>query len=167
MENLARREYDSDADKKVKEELQIAGIPIVRVGLINNEVKTYYIGILNGFVFIRAWSYWVVKGNMPLEYANHLYDNYQDLNIRVNGDCGNPSPKGRTKNKDYNKLIVPYVNKWRNKEISTEELEKIGKEIEYQGEQVIDIYHIDTQLGLCKFAEVIKNNNINSEIIED
>lgn len=166
MENLARREYDSDADKKVKEELQIAGIPVVRVGLMNNEVKTYYIGILNGFVFIRAWRYWMVKGNIPLENAQYLYDNYKDLDIRVAGHCGNPPPEEWAKNKDYDKLIVPYVNKCRNKEISTEELEKIGKEIKSQGEQVIDMYHIDTQLGLCKFVEVIKNNNIQSEIIE-
>ena len=49
MENLARSEYDFDADKKVKEELQIAGIPAIRLGVIENEVKTHYIGILNGF----------------------------------------------------------------------------------------------------------------------
>ena len=91
MENLARREYDPDADKKVKEELQIAGIPVVRVGLMNNEAKTYYIGILNGFVFIRAWYYWIVKGNMPIEYAQYLYDNYQDLNgvkiVELKSNC--------------------------------------------------------------------------------
>lgn len=34
MENLARSEYDFDADKKVKEELQIAGIPVIRLGVI-------------------------------------------------------------------------------------------------------------------------------------
>ena len=167
MENLARAEYDLDADKKVKEELQIAGIPVVRVGLINNEVKTYYIGILNGFVFIRAWYYWIVKGNMPLENAQYLYDNYKDLDIRAAGHAGNPPPKEWSKNKDYDKLIKPYVNKLLNKEISAEELDKIGKDIISQGEQVIDIYHIDTQLGLCKFAEVIRSNDIHSDIIEN
>ena len=167
MENLARREYDSEADKKVKEELQIAGIPVVRVGLMNNEVKTYYIGILNGFVFIRAWRYWKVKGNMPLENAQYLYDNYKDLDIRVAGHCGNPSPEEWAKNKDYDKLAKPYVDKLIKEEITMEELESISKEIASQGEQVVDLYHIDTQLGLCKFAEVIKSNNIYSDIIED
>ena len=167
MDNLARREYDQDADKKVKEELQIAGIPVVRVGLINNEVKTYYIGILNGFVFIRAWRYWVVKGNMPLENAQYLYDNYKDLNIRVAGHCGNPSPDEWAKNKDYDKLMKPYVNKLINEQITMEELENISKDIASQGERFVDVYHIDTQLGLCKFVEVIKNNNIQSDIIED
>lgn len=167
MDNLARREYDSDADKKVKEELQLAGIPVVRIGLINNEVKTYYIGILNGFVFIRAWYYWVVKGNMPLEYAQYLYDNYKDLDIRVAGDCGNPPPKQWAKNIDYKKLTKPYIQKFLDKEITGKELEQIGEEIAAQGEQVIDLYHIDTQLGLNKFVEIIKTNNIQTDIIED
>lgn len=167
MENLARSEYDFDADKKVKEELQIAGIPAIRLGVINNEVKTHYIGILNGFVFVRAWYYWVVRGNMPLEYAQYLYDNYKDLNIRVDGNCGNPPPSEWARNKDADKLYKPYINQWKNKEITTEELERLCKEIDKQGKQVIDTYHIDTQFGLCKFAEVIKKNNIQSEIIED
>lgn len=167
MENLARREYDLEADKKVKEELQIAGVPTIRIGLMNNEVKTYYIGILNGFVFRRAWNYWVVSGNMPLEYAQHLYDNYKDLNIRVAGHCGNPPPKEWAINKDYHSLMKPYVDKWINKEISNGELDDIGNKIRHQGEQVVNMYHIDTQLGLCKFVETIKNNNIQSEIIEE
>lgn len=103
---------------------------------------------------------------MPLENAQYLYDNYKDLDIRVAGDAGNPPPKEWAKNKDYDKLIKPYINKLRNKEITTEELENISKEIASQGEQVVDSYHIDTQLGLCKFVEVIKNNNIHSDIIE-
>lgn len=167
MENLARNEYDFDVDKKVKEELQIAGIPVVRLGVINNEVKTHYIGILNGFVFVRAWYYWVVRGNMPLEYAQYLYDNYKDLNIRVDGNCGNPPPSEWVRNKDADKLYKPYFNKWKNKEITTEEMDNICKEIDKQGEQVVNTYHIDSQIGLCKFAEVIRENNIQSEIIED
>lgn len=167
MENLARHNFDSEADNKVKEELQIAGIPAVRVGRIDNEVKTYYIGILNGFVFIRAWSYWIVRGYMPLEHAQYLYDNYKELNIRVCGHCGNLSPQKWSKNKETSKLFKPYVDKMLDGEITREELNKIYEEIKSQGEQVIDMYHIDTQLGLCKFAEVIKNNNINTDIIED
>ena len=168
IDNLARRNYDREADLKVKEELQIAGIPVVDLyGYINNEVKTNYIGVLNGFVFIRAWTYWIVRGNMPLERANELYAKYKDLQIRVAGHAGNPAPKGWTRNKDYNKLVAPYVEQFRNEEITMDEFIKIGNEILEQGEQVITSYHIDTQLGLCKFVEFIKNNNIQTEIIEE
>lgn len=166
MDNLARREYDPEADKKVREELQLAGIPVVRVGLIENEVKTYYIGILNGFVFIRAWYYWIVKGNMPLEHAQYLYNNYKDLDIRVAGHAGNPPPEEWSKNINYRKLMEPHTRKFFDKEITSDELTEISKEIAAQGEQVVDVYHIDTQLGLNKFVEVIKSNNIVSDIIE-
>ncbi len=30
-------------------------------------------------------------------------------------------------------------------------------------EKVVEYYHIDTQLGLCKFAELITENNIVTE----
>lgn len=133
LENLARKEYNCDADEKVKEELLIANIPVLRLGVMNNEVKTRYIGLLNGFVFVRAWRYWVVKGNMPLKFAKQIYENYKDLNIRVNGDAGNSNPN---------------KNSCR----------------EVQDELVISMYHIDTQLGLCKFAEMIKQNNIYTEL---
>lgn len=166
MENLARSKFDSDVNQKVKEELQIAGIPVVDIGRVDNEVKTNYIGILNGFVFVRAWYYWVVKGNMPLEIAKYLYDNFKELDIRVEGMAGNDLPEKWAKNKDYDKLMKPYVKKLLNKEITIEELKNISEEISSQGEQVINTYHIDTQLGLCKFVEVIKSNNIQSEIIE-
>ena len=167
MENLATKEYNSYVDDKVKEELQIAGIPVVRLGVINNEVKTRYIGVLNGFVFIRAWNYWVVNGNMPLEYAQYLYDNYKYLYIRVAGDASNPPPKEWAKNKDYDKVIKPYVNNCLSKEITFEELKNASYEIKCKGEQVVNNYHIDTQLGLCKFAEVIKSNNIYTDIVEN
>lgn len=165
MDNLARSKYDPEADKKVKEELLIANIPVLELGVMDKEVKTKYIGILNGFVFQRAWYYWVVKGNMPLNFAEQLYEKYKGLNIRVAGHCGNPAPEEWACNKDYDKLSKPYVDKFLNDEISMEELNKISKDLWKQGEQVINMYHVDTQLGLCKLAEMIRENNICTEII--
>ena len=52
MDNFARHEYDGKIDDKVKEELRLANIPVFRLPYyMNTEVKTRYIGILNGFVF--------------------------------------------------------------------------------------------------------------------
>lgn len=94
FENLARREYEPEASDKVEKELIEAGIPVLTLSnYMNGEVKTYYIGILNGFVFERMWRYWSVKGNMPLLNAEYLYKNYKDFDIRVAGHAGNPSPK--------------------------------------------------------------------------
>lgn len=165
MENLARSAYDPDADKKVKEELLIAYIPTLELDVMDSEVKTRYIGILNGFTFKRKWHYWVVKGNMPLRFAKKLYEQYKDLNIKAMGDDGNPNPEEVAHNKDLEKLSKPYVDKFLNHEISMEELNKIGENLKKQGEQVINIYHVNTQLGLCKIAEMIRKNNIYTEII--
>lgn len=73
MDNFARCEYDGEIDYKVKEELQIANIPVFRLPYyMNTEVKTKYIGILNGFMFYRAWNYWICHGDMPLDIANEM-----------------------------------------------------------------------------------------------
>ena len=165
MENLARCEYDAEADKKVKEELLTAGIPILELGVMDREVKTRYIGILNGFVFQRAWCYWVVKGNMPLQYAKILYEKHSDLMIRANGDCSNPHPERSSCNKDFDKLCQSYIEKYQKHEISGEELNRIGKELEAQGEQVIRMYHVDTQPGLCRLSEMIRKNHIVTEFV--
>ena len=80
MENFASREYDFNIDKKVKEELEIANIPYIMLpNFINTEVKTKYIGLLNGFKFYRAWAYWVCVGDMPLDDAEFIYENYKDF----------------------------------------------------------------------------------------
>ena len=167
MENLASREYKAEFNAKVKAELKTAGIPAVKVGLIDNEVKTYYIGILNGFVFTRAWTYWVVKGYMPLEYAEYLYRYHKDLNIRVAGHCGNPSPSEFSECRNSDEIANAFVEKVRNGEMSWKEAEKEFLVLNKQGEQFVTMYHIDTQEGLNKFVEAIKSYNIQSDIIED
>jgi len=158
MINLAG---DKDCDKHIKEELSIAGIPTIQ--LLNNmtsEVPASIIGCFNGFTFQRAWYYWTVKGYMPLQYANELYDKYKDLNIRVVGHCGNPHPEEWSESKDYKNKCQQYIDKYFNKEMTYEETNNICKKIEKQGEQFITHYHIDTQEGLLRFAEIIKKYNI-------
>lgn len=166
MENLVQREFNADVNNQVKQELQIAGIPCANVGRLEGEVRTCYVGILNGFVFTREWTYWVVKGNMPLEYAKQIYDRYFDLLIRADGHCDNIPPEKCAQNKDFNKEFQPYKRKFYNKEISAKEYYDMIEQILNKGEQVVKTYHIDTQLGLCKFAEFIKDNNIQTEFVD-
>lgn len=167
MENLARHDYKPDADQKVKEELQIANIPIFKLpSYMHTEVKTRYIGILNGFTFTRAWTYWVCNGLMPLEYANRLYKDYKDLNIRAGGHCGNETPESQSINPIYKKELNEFFE-------ANSQILGIEKCIE-QAKNIIDdktqprfveTYHIDTQLGLCKLSQVIKENNIQTEFL--
>lgn len=165
MNNLARYDYSSDVDQKVKEELQIANIPIFQLpNYMNTEVKTKYIGILNGFVFYRAWTYWVCEGDVPLEVANNIYKNYNELLIRAGGHCGNVEPEEESYNPIYDGELKTL-------------LEKVGiKEYMKSADKIVDdkslpryvaVYHIDTQLGLCKLVQEIKENNLQVEFLKD
>ena len=158
MINLAG---DKKCDTIIREELQIANIPIIELGsYMNSEVSASVIGLLNGFKFKRAWYYWMVDGYMPLKYADYLYDNYEDLNIRVAGHCGNPPPKEWITCKNKSKLLDPLFELYESGKITMDEFNIQAKELTNAEEPFISSYHIDSQLGLCKFAETIIKNNI-------
>lgn len=163
MDNFARHEYDGKIDVKVKEELQVANIPVFELPYyMNDEVKTRYIGILNGFVFYRAWAYWVCDGDMPLDVANKIYEEYKDLNIRVGGDCGNVSPITQSYNPVYEEEMAKYRD-----EVGLNEFVRTYDEVIHDDKtqpRFVDTYHIDTQLGLCKLAETIRKENVTCEI---
>lgn len=159
MDNFARYEYDGEIDYKVKEELQIANIPVFRLPYyMNTEVKTKYIGILNGFVFYRAWNYWICHGDMPLDIANEIYKKYKELNIRAGGHCGNELPITQSYNPIYEKEMEEYRDK-----VGLNEFIKTYKDVIHDDKtqpRFVDTYNIDTQLGLCKLAETIRNENV-------
>jgi len=148
-------------DDIIKKELELAEIELVSVGKRErSEVPSEYIGKCNNFILSRAWYYWVVTGYMPLKYAKEIYANFKDLNIRAAGHCCNPPPEEWCECKDYFKKCKTDFEKFYNNEISYEECDKRLKEIRAQGDQFVTCYHIDTQEGLNKFAEIVKKNNI-------
>lgn len=163
MDNFARCKYDEEIDCKVKEELQIANISVFTLPYyMNTEVKTKYIGILNGFVFYRAWSYWICHGDMPLDTANEIYKKYKELNIRAGGHCGNEPPITQSYNPIYKKEMEEY-----SKKVGIEEFIRTYKDVIHDDEtqpRFVGTYHIDTQLGLCKLAETIINKNVTCEM---
>ena len=162
MNNLARREFNPEINEEVKEELQIANIPVMKLPCyINTEVKTMYIGILNGFVFYRAWTYWICRGKMPLEIAKEIYQKYQKLNIRAGGHAGNVEPESQSMNPVYEKEITDLLKNTNNTREYLEKAEKIVDDKTLP--RYVDMYHIDTQLGLCKLAETIKAYDIHTE----
>ena len=126
MENLAG---NKDADRYIKEELYLAGIPEVKVELTTGEVPYTIIGKLGKWTFRRAWYYWVAsvensKDGIILAKAIALHERKHPTNdkmkilgnvIRVDGNCTCPSPKN----------------------------------------SYVDLYHIDDQVGLVEFAKAI------------
>ena len=85
----------SDKDEEIAEELEIAKIEIHRYEIFRDqgEVKTSVRGSLHGWLFTRAWYYWIATGpGIPPEYANKLHEKHGKA-VRVDGHCCCPSPK--------------------------------------------------------------------------
>lgn len=91
MINLAGRK---DCDTFIRQELEGAGVPIVTVHTVHSEVPYALIGRMGRFEFHRAWYYWMVSGNVPMDAANEMYaDPVGVTDVRVVGHCGCPPPK--------------------------------------------------------------------------
>lgn len=165
MENFARRDYKRDIDDKVKQELEYASIPIIKLigGYNTGEVKTHYIGYLNGFVFQRAWTYWIVQGLMPMSFAKKIYNDHKELNIRAGGHCGNVPPEEMEYDLNYNKRLNEFFKIYNVEDAIrySKDLKSIDIDPKY-----VNCYHIDTIEGLRIFADFIKENDIQTEIYQ-
>jgi len=88
----------ADTDDILKQELTDAGIKFEFLDILrkhSGEVKTGVIGGIFGWTFKRAWTYWSCEGpGIPVEAAEKLHKVYGKV-VRVDGDCGCPSPRER------------------------------------------------------------------------
>ena len=163
MDNFARHEYDRKIDHRVKEELKMANIPVYSLPYyMDGEVKTKYFGILNGFTFYRAWNYWICDGDMPLDVVNKIYKKYKELNIRAGGHCGNEPPITQSYNPIYTKELEEYRDK-----VGLDKFIRTYKDVVHDDKtqpRFVDIYHIDTQLGLSILADTIRRENVICEM---
>jgi len=171
MINLAGNK--ESCDRIIRQELTRCGIEIVEGGADGNgEVPATVTGKLGNLTFTRAWYYWVVKGNVPIEVARELYaDVVGKTDIRVNGNCVCPSPDDRQFQwlLPNSRQVIPLAQKT--------EFEHYGKTVPYMLEamkkydfsddpaslgakQYIDSYHIDSELGLYIFAQAIKKHGL-------
>lgn len=173
MENLAG---NADCDRYITRELERARIPWVVVDRVNYEVPYAVIGKLGEFAFKRAWYYYIVSGRVPLEAAKEMY--YEDpvgrTDIRVNGHCGCPAPEEQAEY--YNSDMVKLLDR----EQETEAKEAVASKSEFMrecgqrlldenlfvdnpalvGKGFIDLYHIDSELGLRIFVDTIRKYNL-------
>lgn len=115
-------------DDVIPGELVYAGItPVYHIEQEAGEVPTHFTGELHGWIFRRAWYYWVAKGpGLPLEYASPLHRLF-GTEVRVEGHCGCPSPE-----------------EWN------------GLDGARKSDGSVALYHVDTQEGLAVLAATIK-----------
>ena len=87
------------ATELITEELKRLDIPIIDSKEPIDEPKSLVYGQLGDYIFKRAWYYYKVSGDVPLNVAEELYSTLigkQD--IRVVGHCGCPHPSTWAKN---------------------------------------------------------------------
>jgi hypothetical protein len=181
MENLAG---NKDADRFIKEELYLAGIPQVAVDLGRSEVPYTIIGKLGKWTFKRAWYYWVASAENPkdglvLAKAIELHERKHPTNdkkkilgnvIRAGGDCTCPSPKSYVAQPAYDEELDRQLTALGYKKKRYEGLDIEGWDLNYgqigklcdEGkltvDRYVDCYHIDDQIGLVEFAKAIASD---------
>lgn len=141
MKNLAGID---DCDAHILRELTEAGIdPVYHSRRSKGEVAATVTGELGfgSFVFRRAWYYWVVEGNVPIELARKMYAVEERRDVRVSGHCGCPPP-----------------DEWA--EPSEKELRRRCKaeSMDYdfwKDMRMVTLYHIDSQEGLNFFVRAV------------
>jgi hypothetical protein len=166
MINLAG---NKDCDKYIIDELERAGINVIKAGYHTHEVPYHYEGSLeNGMLkFSRAWYYWIAVGKVPRNVAEKIYAHPEGKKtVRIGGHCGCPAPSeyGLTwfdkatgqiimSEKEYAFAIEAYgkyddfVNKLNKDYIIDNGQSK---------EQFATCYHIDDQAGLLLFSMLMR-----------
>ena len=162
--NYATTEFRNHIDQAVRKELMDANIPVLTLPkYIDIEVKTHHIGILNGFIFYRAWRYWICEGDMPLDLAKELYATHKDLMIRVHGHAANPEPTFQTSyNPTHDAMVRSMMDKMQAQGIATKDIIQAVNQLPPDNEnpRFVRAYHIDTCDGLEALAEFIRTKNI-------
>lgn len=170
MKNLAG---NKECDVDIERELTRCGIEIVRDQPREGEVPSSLRGTLGSLTFSRAWYYWMVRGSVPLAIAKELYaDPVGRTDIRVNGHCGCPAPGGEDggyatwRDPETMKQLVTH-DEWNDLQRRTEELPSLKPYLDESqpsddpttGEAFIEGYHIDSEVGLRLFADILKKHN--------
>jgi hypothetical protein len=134
MNNLAGQDQGY-VEKEVVHELELAGIPAIRLpSWGNSEVHSKYIGQIGDVTFVRAWYYWMVECCVPFNVAMELYDFDDEIKrtIRVKGNGADCNP-------------ADVIQEWCRDDPS------LG---------AIHSYHIDSQEGLNLFVSTLKKYRI-------
>lgn len=163
MKNLAGNQ---ECDKYIREELEKAGIRVIHGEKNEGEVPYTLTGQLSYFTFRRAWYYWMVEGDVPLEIAKEMYaTEVGKKDVRVTGHCGCPPPEewAFPKNEVLFELGVykkpskkhPYGSGPTYGELA--EMCNSGK---INAPRFIQSYHIDSHEGLKLFADTIKKHKL-------
>lgn len=163
MKNLAGVK---ECDDEIRKELKEAGIRAISVEKSKGEVPYSIEGQLSYFRFQRAWYYWVVEGDVPLDIANEMYSTeVGKKDVRVAGHCGCPPPEEWAFPRE-DVLFELGVYKMPSEEHphgdspTYGELAEMCNSGKIVAPRYVQSYHIDSQEGLKLFADTIKKHQL-------
>ena len=176
MKNLAGL---GDADKFILEELYLAGIPKCKEECGRAEVPYSYVGICGDWKFKRAWSYWIAKPikepGLILSDAEKLYWTINPVTktvigneVRAGGDAGCKPPNSYVAQPIYDEAFKQLIRSLgtypeitigdeSHPNINNGEIARLCNLGIINVNRYVNVYHIDTQMGLKVFADFIKN----------
>ena len=169
MINLAGR---SDCDEYIARELRHARITPERCEPSGREVNASIVGRLPGFLFKRAWYYYVVEGRVPLAVAHALYEDPLGRDdVRVSGHCGCPPPADpwlKYVDADGKELLTLGDPRHDVMHGDSEIVLRVNAEMRAMyrwvedraaaaSEVFVDLYHIDSEAGLRLFADAVRD----------
>ena len=173
MRTLGNLAGVEDCDPKIIRELLAAGVELVKHPLlVEGEVPTRHTGQLElkheiKFTFRRAWYYWVVDGDVPLEVAKELYYEvpFGKEDIRVAGHCACPPPEEWAFPKTE-VLIRLGIYKPPSEEHplghspTYGQLAKMCNSGQIKAPRFVDNYHIDSLYGLVRFVATLRKHKL-------
>ena len=151
-----------------RDTLELLEVKILTDPPIYKSSEVPFVGCLNGFFIFPYHYYWVVRGKMPLKYADELYQYRDVFGVRVNGGTNDNKPIDHCTSDEYDEYLqkmVKLISTFDNIEEMCAETQK--KKQEMMDEDIdkfyVDMYHIDTNQGLKRVVDIIRNNNIKTE----
>lgn len=149
-----------------KEMLKMLGVRVLKDTLIRSNCVEI-VGCINGFFIYPYNYYWVVKGKMPLKYADMLYEYRDSLGIRVEGGANSDKPLDWCTSDEYEEFCDDISEQFQLMSIKefSDKLTEKNNELKKSNLEdfYIRMYHIDDIKGLKKVIDTIRDNGIKTE----
>jgi hypothetical protein len=160
----------------IERELIRCRIDVVHGETSKGEVATSLTGRLGPFTFRRAWYYWVASGPVPLDVADELYaDPVGREDVRVAGHCGCPAPRdhGVTwyggdgarlnetgKRDEFLRYLASSGQGMKESAARMLDDYRFVDNPAAVGRGFVELYHIDSEVGLRLFADTIRRHGL-------
>lgn len=163
-------------DFAIEEELRRCRIGAIRGERSAGEVGASITGWLGPFRFRRAWRYWMAEGRVPLHVAEELYaDPVGVTDIRVSGDCTCPAPSDDhvkwygddgvrlldfSQREEGERFLESRSPSLREASMRILAENRFVEDPSVVGRGFVDLYHIDTEIGLRLFADTLRRHGL-------